>query len=888
MSIPAGTRFGPYEILAPLGAGGMGEVYRARDARLGREVAVKVLPAGVSSDPERLKRFEKEARSASSLNHPNIVVVYDIGEAAGTSYIAMELVEGQTIRELLAEGALPTKKVLAIAAQVADGLAKAHGAGIVHRDLKPENIMVTREGFAKILDFGLAKLTQTAGSEHGTKAPTVSGATEPGLVMGTIGYMSPEQALAKPVDFRSDQFSLGSIVYEMATAKRAFSRGSAPETLTAIIRDEPEPIASLAPLTPTPLRWIVERCLSKSPEDRYASTRDLARDLSTLKDRLSEATSSGTLSSAVAAPVRRASKALRASPWVLALLLALGLTWLLSSGSRTKATPAAPLRFSVTLPQGVALSESDIESHSAISPDGRWLVFVGSSLEKERLYLRPVDSLEARPLAGTEGAITPFWSPDSRFIGFFADGKIQRIAVAGGPARIVCDAGIESLPSWGSAGQILFVQLGRENGGLWAVDANGGPPRQVRKVDSPHGENAHVWPFFLPDGRHFLFITVITPADRFRIPLRVGSLDSNETAIVGEVASRVEYSQGHLIHVREGVLLAQEFDVRKLRTTGEPVALADHVYQFNGPLMAAFSASQTGIVVYEPSTRASRVSWLDRAGKEREALPVTGAILSVRLSPDGRSFAMSINDEKKGSADIWTYDFDRRVPVRATLDPRDEKNPVWSADGRSIFFRADWKGPPDIYRVSVGSPESTAPVVERQGVQFPEDVSPDGRFLVFTEFMRRTNGDLWLLPLTGGGKPIPLFQTPFDEKGARFSPDSRWLAYYSNESGSREVYLRPVEESRERLRVSSGGGTMPRWRRDGKELYYLAPDNAVMAVPLSSGRPQPGVATPLFRVEGIVRDYDVATDGQRFLIDIAEPDPAPLSVLANWPSLAAK
>src|ERR1700687_1237387 len=318
----------------------------------------------------------------------------------------------------------------------------------------------------------------------------------------------------------------------MAPPKRAFSRGSAPETLTAIIRDEPEPIASLAPLTPTPLRSIVERCLSKSPEDRYASTRDLARDLSTLKDRLTETTSSGTLSSAVAAPAaHRASKALRASPWILAVLLAAGLAWLLSSGSRTKATPAAPLRFSVVLPRGVALSESDIESHSAISPRGRALSFAGSSLEKERLYLRPVDSLEARPLPGTEGAITPFWSPDSRSIGFFADGKIPRIAVAGGPARIVCDAGIESLPSWGSAGQILFVQLGGENGGLWAVDANGGPPRQVRKVDSTHGESAHVWPFFLPDGRHFLFITVITPADRFRIPLRVGSLDSNETAI---------------------------------------------------------------------------------------------------------------------------------------------------------------------------------------------------------------------------------------------------------------------------------------------------------------------------------------------------------------------
>ncbi len=888
MSLSAGTRLGPYEILAPLGAGGMGEVYRARDGRLGREVAIKVLPAAVSSDPERLKRFEKEARSASALNHPNIVTIHDIGESSGTSYIAMEMVDGQTLRELLAEGAIPAKRLLAIAAQVADGLAKAHGAGIVHRDLKPENVMVTRDGFVKILDFGLAKLTQPDDPSGATQSPTVSGGTEPGLVMGTIGYMSPEQALGKALDFRSDQFSFGSIVYEMATGKRAFSRGSAPETLTAIIRDEPE--SGLAPMTPTPLRWIVERCLAKNPDDRYASTRDLARDLSTLRDRLAEAVSGSSASTAAAASVARPTrKGLRTVPWVLAALLGLGLAWLLFSGSRTNAPAAGPMRFSVTLPQGVALSESDIESHSAISPDGRWLVFVGSSGEKERLYLRPIDSLEARPLPGTEGAITPFWSPDSRYVGFYADGKIHKVAVAGGPPQIICDGGIESLPSWGSGGQILFVQLGEKNGGLWVVNASGGEPRRVMALDAGRGETAHVWPYFLPDGRHFLFITMNRAADRSRLPLRAGSLDSAETTAVGVVASRVEYAQGYLLHVREGVLLAQPFDAGKLRMTGEPVALADHVYQFNGPLMAGFSASQTGVVVYEPSTRSSRVSWLDRTGRELERLPVTGAIRALRLSPDSRSLAMGIDDEKKGSSDIWTYDLERRLPARVTLDPRDEKNPVWSADGQSIFLRCDWNGPPDIYRISVRSPESAAPAVVRPGVQIPEDVSRDGRFLVFTEFIRRTNGDLWLLPLSGDGKPVALSQAPFDEKGARFSPDGRWLAYYSFESGGRDVSLRPVEASGERFRISSGGGTMPRWRRDGKELYYLAPDNEVMRVALSSSvPPQPSAPAALFRVESVVRDYDVAADGQRFLVDVAEPDPAPISVLANWPALLPK
>jgi len=887
MTLSAGNKIGPYEVLAPIGAGGMGEVYRARDARLGREIAIKVLPTLVASDPDRLKRFEKEARAASALNHPNLVTVYEIGESEGVSYIAMELVDGRTLREILADGPLANKPLLAIVAQVADGLARAHAAGIVHRDLKPENVMVTRDGFAKILDFGLAKLAQPEEAGRATMAPTVSGATQPGLVMGTIGYMSPEQALAKPVDFRSDQFALGSILYEMATGKRAFSGGSAPETLTAIIRDEPEPIVGLAPLTPTSLRWIVERCLAKNPEDRYASTRDLARDLSTLRDRLSEATSSVARAGISAAPLPRASKALRAVPWVLSVLLALGLVGLLSSGLRTTRTASPmPLRFSVTLPPGVALSDSDIESHSAISPDGRWLVFVGSSGESERLYVRPIDSLEAKPLAGTEGAITPFWSPDSRQIGFFADGKIQRIPAAGGPAQVICNGGIESLPSWGSAGQILFVQLGQEGGGLWAVSAGGGTPRRILANDLAHGVVAQLWPHFLPDGKRFLFASMTPQGDRSRLPLRMGSLDSARISDVGEAPSRAEYASGHLLFVRAGVLLAQPFDAEKLRMTGEPVALAEHVYQFNGPLMAGFTVSQNGVVLYEPSIRSSRVSWFDRSGKELERLPVAGPIRALRLSPDGRGVAMGIDDEKKGSSDIWTYDFERRLPVRVTLDPRDEKNPVWSADGQTIFFRCDWFGPPDVYRISTRSPESASPAVARPGVQLPEDVSPDGKFLVFTEWIRRTNGDLWLQPLVGDAKPTPLATGPFDEKGARFSPDGRWVAYYSNESGNREVYLRPIGESGERLRVSSSGGTMPRWRRDGRELYYLTPENAVMGVPLASvERPQPGVASPLFRVSGIVRDYDAAADGQRFLVDVAEPDPAPLTILANWTSL---
>ena len=897
MPLAAGTRLGPYEILAPLGSGGMGEVYRARDPRLQREIAIKVLPESVASDPDRLRRFEKEARSASALNHPNLVTVYEIGEAGGATYIAMELVDGRTVRDILVEGALTARPLLAIAAQVADGLARAHQAGIVHRDLKPENVMVTRDGFAKILDFGLAKLSPTEESPQATRAPTMSGATEPGIVMGTLGYMSPEQAMGRSLDFRSDQFSLGSILYEMATGRRAFARDSATETLVAITRDEPEALASLAPLTPPPLRWIVERCLAKSPDDRYASTRDLARDLANLRDRLPEASSGASLATAagrVAPEPPPARRWLSAIPWALAVLLAAGVVWMLLTGSRGRVSSAPQTqRSSLRLPARVALGDSDIESHSAISPDGRWIAFVGSSGEQERIYLRAIDSLESRPLAGTEGAISPFWSPDSRQIGFFADGKIQRIAVAGGPAQAICPAGIEALPSWGTSGQILFIEIGPGRAGIWMVDATGGTPRRILGPTSQDLNVNYLWPHFLPDGRHFFFIGLSpggeNPHDRAHLSLRLGEIGSTESQAITEVASRVEYASGYLLSVREGVLIARPFDTRTFRLSGEPVALADHVYQFNGPLMAGFSASQTGTVLYEPSTRPSHVAWVDRSGRELERLGLSGAILSVRLSPDARSVAVAINDEKSGSSDIWTYEFERRIPARVTLDPRDEKMPVWAADGRSIFFRADWKGPPDVYRVRVGAPESGEPAVERPGVQMPEDVSPDGRFLIFMEFTRRTNGDLWLLPLAGG-PAVPLAQTPFDEKGARFSPDGRWFAYYSNESGGREVYLRPVGEAAEQVRISSGGGTMPRWRRDGRELYYLASDNVIMRVPLSlsGGRPLPGPAEILFRVEGQLRDFDAAPDGQRFLVDVADPDPAPMTLLSNWPSLLPK
>jgi serine/threonine protein kinase/Tol biopolymer transport system component len=884
VTLVAGTRLGPYEILAPIGAGGMGEVYRARDPRLGREVAVKVLPAAVSSNPERMRRFEKEARAASALNHPNIVTIHDVGESGGVVFLAMELVEGRTLREVLAEGAVATRSLLTIAAQVAEGLAKAHGAGIVHRDLKPENVMVTPDGFAKILDFGLAKLTEAGDSGGETAAPTVTGATAPGVVMGTAGYMSPEQALGKPVDFRSDQFSLGAILYEMATGKRAFSRASAPATLAAIIHEEPESIAGPSPRTPAPLRWLVERCLAKKPDDRYASTRDLARDLATLRDRLSE---SGSAALSPAAPAARTSRSWGALA-VVATVLALGVA--VYATRRPASPPAPPVRFSVVPPPGVLFSSGEIEGHSSLSPDGRQLVFAGETTEGRRLYLRSLDSLETHPLAGTEGGISPFWSPDSRSIGFFANGKLLRLDLAGGPPRLVCEASnLETLPSWGSSGQILFAQIGPKDPGIYVVGASGGEPHRL--LDSGGKKNFGLWPHFLPDGKRFLYLYLdFEKREAPRWYLRAGSLDSDRTSVISDrIWSRVEYARGALIFASQGVLLAQPFDAENLRFSGAAVTLADRVYYFNGPAMAGFSASPAGVIAYEKPEPAHRAYWVDRSGREAETVPLSGVLGAVRVSPDGRSLASQIRNEKTGTSDIWLYDLSRRLPLRLTLDEGDDQAPIWSADGTKLFFRSDRRGPPDLYEVPANSPGRDALLLERPGVQHPDDVSPDGRFLIFTEWSRRTNGDLWLLPLAGDGKPRPLEQSVYNERNARFAPDGRWIAFVSNESGTDEIYLRPLEGAGERIRVSSQGGARPRWRRDGRELFYLSADSDIVSVPVTwAPGPRPGVATTLFRLDGEVHDFDVDASGKRFLVDVAPRDPAPIGVLLNWPSLLGK
>jgi len=887
MALPAGTRLGPYQILAPLGAGGMGEVYRARDTRLGREVAIKVLPRELSADADRLRRFEQEARAASALNHPNIVTVHDVGSADSVSYIAMELAHGKSLRELMAPGAMAVRRILAIGTQIAEGLARAHAGGIVHRDLKPENVMVSDDGLVKILDFGLAKLALPAPGEP-TSAPTAAmdaPQTQSGVILGTVGYMSPEQAAGRDLDHRSDQFSLGSILYEMATGRRAFTGDSAAQTLAAIIEKDPPAIETARPDASPPLVWAIERCLAKSPAERYESTRDLARDLANLRDRISGAG----VSAAAARPRRGAPVAIAAMGWAAAGVLAIGLaaSLIVRRGPAPPAS-AAPIQFSLQPPEATAFGSGEISTRTAISPDGRSLAVVASSHGRRSIFLRSLGSIAYRPLPGTEGADSPFWSPDSRFLGFFADGKLKKLDLAGGPPQTVCDASFEGTGSWSPQGDILFAELVPGRDGIRCVRADGGESRRVLAPDAGRRERQLFWPRFLPDGRHFFYIA-LELGDTSISQLCIGSLDSGEIERLGPVDSRVEYAPpGHLLFVRDGALLARSFDAKRRSFAGEARVLVEKLYTFWGPANAGFSTSGDGILVYEEGTVPTRLTWLDRSGREVAAFGSFEQVEYVRLSPGGDRVAFSVADPRTGTADVWVADAAGNAPTRLTSDPADEKYPVWSPDGRLLVFRSDRRGPPDVYTMAAGG-GAGKPLLELPGVETPEDVSSDGASLLYTEADRTTGDDIWILPLSGDRKPVPILRNRFEENEPRLSPDGRWIAYFSDESGSSEVYV-AARDGSSKTRISRDGGVSPRWRRDGRELFFRAPGGRFLAAAVREGAtPAIGPPAELFRRPGGVISYDVAPDGQRFLVsERVKPPSPPITVLVNWPALLSE
>ncbi len=878
MRFETGSRLGPYEIVAPLGAGGMGEVYRAKDPRLGRELALKILPVALAKDEERLARFEREARAASGLNHPNIVTIYDIGQADTISYISMELVQGRTLRELVSDGPLAPKRLLPIAVQIADGLAKAHDAGIVHRDLKPENVMVTRDGVVKILDFGLAKLGRHA-IDGVSKVATAVPDTQPGMVMGTVGYMSPEQASGRAVDFRSDQFSFGSILYELTTGTRAFARTTAAETQAAIIRDEPLPVQSAVPNAPIALRWMIERCLTKDPDERYASTRDLARDLTNLRNHASEISASQP--TPVAARRRRTMSVIVGALLLAASALAL-MAWF-----RQQPEPALrPVRFTVPIPRGGSYAPSEISRGASISPDGTRLVIEAYMNGRRHLFLRRLDSEETVQLEGSTDATSHFWSPDSRFIAFYANGRLKKIPADGGVPVEICAAGFETVGTWNREGTILFSQLYPP--GIFRVSDRGGEPTLVKGPDKAKGIFSLLWPHFLPDGKRFLYLTLYNRRETDDQPVRalhVGSIESDDVRVVTPLDSRAEYASGHLLYVREGALFAQPFDADAAAVTGEPSLVTSTINYFFGPANAAFSVSQEGILAYATAAEPSRLVWLDRTGREVGQLGSPSVVGRVRISPDGRRVAVDVEERKTGTSDIWLFELTRGVATRLHHDAIDEISPVWAPDGAKLFLRSDKLGPPDINELTIGVPGSERLVFADETVQQPEDVSPDGRLLVYLNDLQ-TTADIFLLPLAGTDRePTPWVRTRFDETSPRFSPDGRWIAYEADDSGDSEVYIARVDGAADKRRISTTGGSRPRWRRDGRELFYVAPGGLVMSVAVTPGpQLEMGVPTMLFRTASEILTYDVTPDGSRFLanLPIERIRESPVRVIVNW------
>ncbi len=866
MLLTAGDKLGPYQILAPIGAGGMGEVYRAKDTKLGREVAVKVLPAALAQDPDRLARFEREAKVLASLNHPNIAQIYGIEERA----LVMELVTGETLK-----GPLPPATALNYAMQIAEALEAAHEKGVVHRDLKPGNVMVTPDGVVKVLDFGLAAVAQDPGSNTGNPVndPTLTmRATQAGIIVGTAAYMSPEQASGKLVDRRADIWSFGVVLFEMLTGQRLFDGETISHTLADVLRG-PIDFDKLPRDTPPAIRGLLKRCLDRNIKNRL-------RDIGEARIVLENA---GDAEVAPPAPVRAARL-----PWVLAtlaILLAAAASFL---HLREKPPAGAALRLSVPLPARFAVE------YVALSPDGRTVAMAADSGGNSGLWVRALDSLQLRSVSNTDNARHPFWSPDSRSFGFFADGKLKIVAATGGPATVLCEAGTGGGGAWNREGVILF---GADSGPIQRVNAGGGVPSPVTQA----GPGVrHLLPAFLPDGKHFLYLA-LSP-DESKSGLYLGALSQLEgRKLLPDVSSafiaprRKGASNDFLLFRRENALMAQPFRLDTLQLAGDPFSVALQLAHTSTPPQVAASVAENGILVYlaGPSRNETQLTWVDRSGKELGKVGPLAEQSGVALSPDQKAVARAYAGSSSRSG-LWIRDLARDVETRFTLPPF-AGAPVWSPDSSRIAF----SGPQSLYEKNAsGGPEQ---LLLRTGHRATlSDWSHDGKYLLYTDLDPKTRGDIWYLPLDASGKPggaVAFLKTEFNESQGQFSPDGHWVAYVSNESGQYEVYTRPFPSGSATTRISNSGGKEPRWRADGKELYYLS-DSGLMAVSVRTrpgGPLQAGVPGALFELhsnhivpESNLFSYSSSADGQRFLTKILPEAALPtLNVITNWEELAA-
>lgn len=887
-ALSSGTKLGRYEIRSLLGEGGMGEVYRARDTELGRDVAVKVLPSSFSADRDRLSRFKQEACAAGALNHPNILVVHDIGAHDGSPYVVSELLEGETLRKRIGGSPLSQRRAIDYALHVAHGLAAAHDKGIIHRDLKPDNIFITNDGRVKILDFGLAKLTQDDGGQQQTDIPTRRANTDPGVVMGTVGYMSPEQVRGQTLDQRSDIFSFGAILYEMLSGRRAFHGESAADTMSAVLKEDPPELSESNKTVSPALERVVNHCLEKNPGARFHSATDLAFALEALSG--SASVSNQTVTVPALTPGRISGNRLWMVLAAVAVLAAIAFAILYFR--RPPVPEAHTVRFFVQPPDQGTISGGGGQH---VSPDGLRLVFPVTGPDGRRLlWTRPIDSLTAQPLAGTEDASNPFWSPDSRFIGFYAaGGKLKKVEFTGGPAQLLTDVQVRGGGSWSREGVILFPKNSGE--GLYRMSASGGASTPATTLDESRKELAHAWPYFLPDGRHFLYLA--RSLQRQNTGIYVGTLDSSERKLLLNTDSSAVYAPpGFLLFLRERTLMAQSFDASSLQLSGEPFPIADQVGQNAAIGRAFFSVSETGVLTFlSASTPNTQLAWFDRAGKQLALVGSPAADTAIRLSPDEKLLAVGRVDIQAASTDIWLIDLARNVPSRFTFDPANENNPVWSPDRSRILFSSNRSGVTNLYqRLATGTGSDEALFKSELPIA-PLDWSSDGKFILYTEMSPKTDNDIWLLPLFGDQKATPYLQSEFSETQARFSPDGRWVAYTSNESGNFQVYVQSFPASGGKWQISTNGGGQPQWRRDGKELFFLSPDRKLMAVEVNGEEStfKAGVPKALFEARtiptvpfyGFNASYYVASgNGQRFLVSTlaGESTPTPLTVVLNW------
>jgi Tol biopolymer transport system component len=881
MALTSGTKLGPYEIQSPLGAGGMGEVYRARDTRLDRTVAVKILPQHLSSDPEAKQRFDREARAISSLNHPNICTLHDVGHQDGTDFLVMECLEGETLAAALIRGPLPPEQVLKYSIDICEGLEKAHKSGVIHRDLKPGNIMLTKSG-AKLMDFGLAKATPANEPPVSSLTMTLSrpSAGQPltaqGMVVGTFQYMSPEQLEGKEADARSDIFALGAVVYEMASGKRAFAGKTQASIIAAILASQPPPIAAVRPMSPPALDRLISTCMAKDPDERWQTAHDVKLQLRWIADAGSQA--------GVPAPVIARRKISQRLAWIAAGLsaaaaIAFGVGFVLRAPA-----PVQPMRVSILSPEQHAFDPLSV----ALSPDGTKLAFVATATgAAAQLWVRPLDSIAAQPLAGTDDAAFPFWSPDSHSLGFFAEGKLKTIDAAGGAVQTLADAPQARGGAWGPDGTILYTPSPASP--LLRIPAAGGtasPATGQQKAAATSALAAHLstqrWPAFLPDGRHFIFFqyaadTQISP----RGAIHLDSLDSPQDVILVGSDSRAQYASGHLITIRGGNLMAQKFDEKKLELSGNPVPIAEQV-RGDERGATSFSLSNEGKLVFAGGQAAALdLAWYDRGGKKGAVID-SGTFQDAHISPDGKKVSAARADAG-GHLEIYIYDLARGTKSQFSFSQSRDDDPIWSPDGKTIAFDSARGGKIDLYTRPADGARSEELLYHDDLDKYPSSWSSDGKYIAYEAF---GNGhfDAWVLPMSGERKPFVFLQEKYSIRNPEFSPDAKWVSFSSTEAGHPQIYLVAFPKPGGRFLVGDGSGAV--WSRDGKEIVYLDDHAQIASVEVTAhgdsvelGRPQ-----ILFPTQSIGPGvFEASTDGNRFLMMQAPvQNSSNLTLVVNW------